>query len=333
MSRARRDPRQAKLRRDRIRRLKAVGREPEPPPPEEFPYPQHPLASERSMREIHALLEGQQFDNIDQVNARLQELTLGGRISDIAGAWKRDDPKWRAQQLAYDALETDSLEEALRLCNEAVRLDPDCIDAQRLMVSVAPMSPEKRLFLMRDVVARAERILGERFFEENAGHFWGIIETRPYMRAKQHLGELLAEAGDIEAAIAVFERMLELNTNDNQGMRYPLLGLYLTVSRLEGVRDVMSRYQEEKVMGSFAWARVLERWLAGELDEAQAALAQARKVNAFVEPYASGARAIPQQTPEFYRPGDDSEAQVCACELAPAWRRHAGFRQWLRAQK
>ena len=285
------------------------------------------------MREIHALLAGQQFDNIDQVNARLQELTRGGRISDMADAWKRDDPKWRAQQLAYDALETDSLEEALRLCREAIQLDPDCIDAQRLMVSVAPMSPEERLSLMREVVARAESVLGERFFAENAGHFWGVIETRPYMRAKQHLGELLAEAGDLDAAIAVFERMLELNTTDNQGMRYPLLGLYLTVSRLEGVRDVMSRYREEKVMGSFAWARVLERWLAGELDEAKAALQRARRVNPFVEPYASGARAIPPVTPEFYRPGDDSEAQVCACEFASAWRRHSGFRQWLRAQK
>jgi tetratricopeptide (TPR) repeat protein len=333
MSRARRDPHKAKLRRDQVKRKTAAGPSEASPPPEAFPYPQHPFASERAMREIHTLLEGQQFDNIDQVNARLEELTRGGRISDIAGAWKRDDPKWRAQQLAYDALETDSLEEALRLCNEALQLDPDCIDAQRLMVSVGPLSPENRLHLIRDVVSRAERLLGEPFFEKNAGHFWGIIETRPYMRAMQQLGELLAEAGDLEAAIAVFERMLELNTTDNQGMRYPLLGLCLTVSRLEGARDVMSRYPEETVLGSFAWARVLERWLAGELDEAQAALARARKVNAFVESYASGARAIPRQTPEFYRPGDDSEAQVCAREFASAWRRHSGFRQWLRAQK
>ena len=32
---------------------------------------------------------------------------------EMANAWKQEDPKWRAQELAYDALETDDLEEAL----------------------------------------------------------------------------------------------------------------------------------------------------------------------------------------------------------------------------
>jgi hypothetical protein len=30
-------------------------------------------------------------------------------------------------------------------------------------------------------VAAGERSLGPKAFEEDAGHFWGILETRPYM--------------------------------------------------------------------------------------------------------------------------------------------------------
>jgi tetratricopeptide (TPR) repeat protein len=250
----------------------------------------------------------------------------------MAEAWKREDPKWKAQELAYNALETNSIEEALRLVNQALRLDPDCTDAQRLMVSLLPTELDNRIKLMREVVDTAERNLGESYMEENAGHFWGVIETRPFMRAKQHLAELLVEAGLIEEAIPVFERLLELNTNDNQGMRYPLLGLYLATRRTDGANRLFDLFPgEERMLGSFAWGRVLERWLSGSLDEAGAALERARRVNPFAERYVSGARKTPHETPEYFQPGTESEAHVCARELALAVGRHPEFRKWLRA--
>jgi tetratricopeptide (TPR) repeat protein len=333
MSRNRGDSQKAKLRRDHIRREKHAQRA-GPPARDGAPYrgPEHPFAAERALREMQALLEGQHFESIDEANARLAEITSGGRLSQLAGAWKRDDPKWRAQELAYDALETDSLGEALRLVNEALKLDPDCTDAQRLMVSVLPASPENKTSLMREVVEKAERNLGEAFFQEHMGHFWGTMSTRPYMRAKQHLGELLVETGRLTEAAAVFERLLELNPTDNQGMRYSLLTLYLASQQAEKAGHLMSRYPgEEKVLASFAWARVLERWLSGKLDEAAAALARARTVNKFAERYISGMCALPAETPPYFRPGDETEAQVCAREFSLAWERNPAFREWLRA--
>jgi hypothetical protein len=76
------------------------------------------------MLDLQTLLEGQQFNSIDEVNAKLVELTQGNRLGERSAAWNRDNPKRRAQELAYDALE----------------IDPDCIDAQRLLVSLAPTS-------------------------------------------------------------------------------------------------------------------------------------------------------------------------------------------------
>lgn len=333
MSARRRDPHKAKLRRDRIRRAKHAQKAAPSWRDEVPPALAHPFAAERALREVQALIEGQKFESVDEINAQLAALTAGGRLSERATAWKRDDPKWRAQELAYDALETDDLVEALRLIHEALKLDPDCTDAQRLMASVATASLENRLHLMREVVDKAERNLGESFFQENSGHFWGATSTRPYMRAKRHLGELLTETGNLEEAIAVFERMLELNPHDNQGIRYPLLGLYLAMNQPDGARRVMARFpDEEKFMASFAWARVLEQWLSGDMDQADAALARARGVNRLAEPYISGVKAIPLETPEYYRPGEESEAQICAKELSIAWQNHTGFREWLRAR-
>jgi hypothetical protein len=140
MRRTRRNLHNAKLRRDRIRRHKHAERagkstkEAEPP----SPATEHRFAAERTLWQVQALLEDQKSESIDQLNDLLSELTRGGRLPQLAAAWKRDDPKWRAQQLAYDALETDDLEEALRLIHEALELDPDCTDAQRLMFPCFP---------------------------------------------------------------------------------------------------------------------------------------------------------------------------------------------------
>lgn len=285
------------------------------------------------MREVHALMEGHNFESIDEANARLAELTDGGRLSEMANAWKQDDPKWRAQELAYDALETDDLVTALKLIDEALKLDPDCTDAQRLMVSLVPASPQNKLLLMREVVKRAEQTLGETAFQENAGHFWGVISTRPYMRAKQHLAELLVETGQIEEAIAALEHMLELNTKDNQGMRYVLLGLYLAGGKEAQADRLLSLTDEEEAMGRFAWGRVMQRWLSGDVDEAERALAHAREINPFAERYLAGRARLLEEPPDYYQPGAESEAQVCAKDLAPACASHPEFRKWLRSKE
>lgn len=335
MSRKRQNPSVAKARRDRIRNEKHVQRSGSPGKSAlaSGVLRGTSFASERAMREVLALTEGQDFDSFEDLNANIAELTRDGRLAEKARAWKQDDPKWRAQELAYEAMEADDPIEALRLVDEAQKLDPDCTDAQRLMVALLPMELDNRIQLMREVIVKAERNLGETFFEENMGHFWGVLQTRPYMRARQDLAELLTVADRQEEAILAYERMLELNPNDNQGVRYQLLGLYLATRRGQAAGDLISRYPgEEDYTAAFAWGRVLEYWLAGKLADAQSALSRARGVNPFVERYLTGTRRIPERVESVYRPGDDSEAQVAAVELSPACRALPDFTVWLRRQ-
>lgn len=65
------------------------------------------------------------------------------------------------------------------------------------------------------------------------GSFWGILESRPYMRALHGLGLTAWKLDRLEEAETIFKKMLELNPNDNQGVRYLAGPLYHQMGKLE----------------------------------------------------------------------------------------------------
>ena len=75
---------------------------------------------------------------------------------------------------------------------------------------------------------KAEKQLREQgyFRKASIGDFWGLIETRPYMRVCQtYVGTLLMNR-KMRLAAKACESMLRLCKNDNLGIRYTLIHLY-----------------------------------------------------------------------------------------------------------
>ncbi len=68
------------------------------------------------------------------------------------------------------------------LARQALTISPDCADAYLLLAEEAASSLEEARELLERGVAAGERALGPEPFEEDVGYFWGILETRPYMR-------------------------------------------------------------------------------------------------------------------------------------------------------
>ena len=58
-----------------------------------------------------------------------------------------------------------------------------------------------------------------------AGPFWGDVDSRPFMRALHGRGLCLWRLGQVDEARQVFTWMLELNPDDNQGVRFLLRDL------------------------------------------------------------------------------------------------------------
>jgi tetratricopeptide (TPR) repeat protein len=228
-------------------------------------------------------------------------------------------------------MEAETEERARELAQQALAKDPDCVDALLTIANLDARSPKEAIAALEKAVEAGERSLGAQFFAENKGRFWGLIETRPYMRAKAELAALHRSEGHVRKAIGHYEALLELNPNDNQGVRDELLGCYLTCADLDGAHRLLTQYKED-AMATFAWGRVLERYLAGDRTGARRALDKARKANRFVELYLSAAKPLPESTPEMYGMGSEEEAVLCVQNLLATWVKHRDALFWLLEQ-
>ena len=97
--------------------------------------PASPMKPEAVMRQIHRLLEGKKFESAEDANAFLARL-IGDGLQDALSGDAPPDPRWQAQDLAFDAMESESAEKARELAQQALTIDPDCVDALVVMTDL-----------------------------------------------------------------------------------------------------------------------------------------------------------------------------------------------------
>jgi len=285
------------------------------------------LVTEKIMSDVHRVMQVQEFQSIEEANTFLARLA-GPSLKEALKKAPTLSPQQEAQELAYRAMEAPTRTRALPLAQKALAKDPDCVDALVTLAAASARSVEDLIAGLEKAVEAGERSLGAQYFEENKGHFWGMLETRPYMRARQQLADLLLDAGRVCEAIGHFEALLDLNPNDNQGVRDILLGCYLAGDDLDGARRLLRVYDEE-ASAVFAWGRTLERVLSGDFKGAEHALKYARSHNRFVELYLTGKKKLPRAMPDSYSFGSEEEALICMETMGDAWAAHPEALIWL----
>ena len=238
-------------------------------------------------------------------------------------------PSFEADDLFYQSMEAETLEKKFSLLGQALKIDPAHVDILLGVLDYLQPSLADDIELLKKIVELAKRNLGEKLFNQAKGHFWGVLETRPYMRSRQQLAEALCDGARYEEAIYELEGMLELNPNDNQGVRYLLLSLNLALGRLEPARKLLKQYDESTFSTVFAWGSLLELVLSNKYQEAEKMLPEVRKVNPYTEEYVSGKKAIPEELPGSYSAGSREEAIIFAADIFRAWRSHVQAVGWL----
>jgi tetratricopeptide (TPR) repeat protein len=231
----------------------------------------------------------------------------------------------RAADLVERAAGCEKSAEARKLAREALKLDPDCIDAMVVLAQVTRLTHEGYIQKIREAVQAGESAMGREYMEKNRGRFWLLTETRPYMRALLELATAQAANGDVLEAIQVLEKILSLNPNDNQGARDHLLALYLAIENLHGAAHLMNTYGNDPG-AVFAWGAVFFHMLNGDRARATKALIKALERNPWAVMYFGGRKA---ELREMYTIGTEEEGEQAGIVLAPAWIAHPDIVVWM----
>jgi len=252
---------------------------------------------------------------------------MWGLLNNLRGS-PDESPLGQAQQLMYKAFDATGRAERVRIARQALDISPDCADAYVLLAEETDNRKEA-LELFEKGVAAGERVLGPQVFQEEAGHFWGLFETRPYMRARKGLACALWTIGRRDEAIRHLQEMLRLNPGDNQGVRYTLAGWLLTEKKDGALAQLLHMFDEASA--DWVYNRVLLAFRrTGDTSETRRRLEAAKTANPYVMDYLLGQERLPPEPPGHYSPGDQSEAILYACRALRAWRETPGAVTWLR---
>lgn len=179
-------------------------------------------ASERFFKELSKATEGKNFESEEE----FQEFT-----DKFMQEYNANINKERAYD-AFDYLEmaenASSSSAAIRYAQKALELDPNCLEADLIIAEAKSRSFKEFQKKLEKLIEKGEKQLSEQGIskEKDAGIFYGMHKTRPYMRVRREYFSVLREQGKISLAISEAEELIRLNTNDNMGIRYTLMALY-----------------------------------------------------------------------------------------------------------
>jgi len=279
---------------------------------------------ERLTFDMHRALEQHDFKDIEEAKKFLNENFVGANPPSAPTR----TPMEKAQELAYQAFEARGRMQK-QLAKKALAVWPDCADAYVVMAERCS-DTDKAVELYRRGVEAGRRALGEQMFKEKAGNFWGILKTRPYMRAGFGLAQCLEIMGQTDEAIEHYRELLRLNPNDNQGVRDSLLNCLLEKNRNEEASNLLKRYKDDKYRAQWCYARALVTFRQkGDTTTARRHLREAIDVNDQVLEYLLGDAELPPVCPSSYAIGSDDEAVICAGEMINAWTETPGAIEWL----
>ncbi|WP_336765251.1 SEC-C metal-binding domain-containing protein [Paenibacillus sp. USHLN196] len=240
--------------------------------------------------------------------------------------------KDKAQALLDKAREASSSKRRVQLAETALEMYPDSSDAYLILAEESDNENDARSYL-KEGIAAGKRELGELFFEENKGDFWGLHETRPYIRICKSYADSCWFGGDAKEAAQTLEHILELNKEDNTGARYLLGAVYLYSNQLDQAEQLLEEYGRGDAATAFAYDKIiLEYKKNGITSQLNMLYRAARDVNKHVPDYLLGLKRLPHNLPDFVGMGDSNEAIEYVIMHSRLWASAPDLLKWMLKQ-
>ncbi|VBB45821.1 hypothetical protein TRIP_D310216 [uncultured Paludibacter sp.] len=276
------------------------------------------------MTDLNRLLESQDFQSEEELKAFMNNL-MGQKIPTFSnnGLNKR----LNAQDLVYEAYDL-SPAKAKKKIEQALELDPECIGAYEYLGSSENSIELASIFFEKGISIGRELFLGKNY-KNYKGHFWGILETRPFMRCLHSYSEILYLKNKKNESIKILEEMISLNPNDNQGVRDFLLLYLVELNENEKFEKYYKMYEEDDIAFSLFNFALYTFKNEGNTTNSKNQLQNAIQKNKFIISKLIAGKTISKQQ-EYYSLGDESEADYYVNYALQVWQQTKGAISWLK---
>ena len=275
-------------------------------------------------QDLHRILESQEFKSEDDVRKFMDGL-MGKPIPSFPK--ESLTIKEQAQDLIFEANELPD-EKGYPLALKALHMDPDCIAAYDYLGTLEAI-PETAILYYKHGIEIGKRIFAKTHFKEGIGNFWMINETRPFMSCMQAYADCLKNMGRFHDAVSVYEEMIRLNPNDNQGIRDQLLLYLIRINEFNKFRKYDKLYKDD--LGAFSsFNRALFAFKTlGSSANSNELLQKAIESNKYVIPRLL-TKKISDEFPEVYGIGDENEAIYYCFFAHQIWHETFGAIDWIK---
>ncbi len=282
---------------------------------------------DKVFQDLQRLLESQDFKSKEEL-----EKFMGGLMGKPVPSFPKESLtiKEQAQNLIFEAVELPE-EKGYGLALKALQMDSECIEAYEYLGALEPI-PETAILYYKNGIDIGKRVFAKTYLKDSIGNFWIIHETRSFMRCMQAYADCLKDMGRYHDSVSVYEEMIRLNPNDNQGVRDQLLLYLIKINESNKFRKYDKMYKED--LGAFmSFNRALFAFKTeGLTSNSNGLLQKAIKSNKYVIPKLIS-KTSNADFPEVYGIGDENEALFYCYFSHKIWHETAGAIDWIKSKK
>mgnify|MGYP003272746640 CR=1 FL=1 len=202
--------------------------------------------TEKIFKELHAFLEERGLMDMSKEEAQqaidefMQMHNITPRVPLTEETAKTADDYFEL------ASESRSKPKILKYLKEAIKLDPDHIDALSSIAILTCKNHWELLNKLQEVVEHGKKVMQQKGWDDQKyiGDYWFITEARPYVRARADYMNVLLGSGMLRKAAAECEELLRLCEGDNLGVRHKLMHIFAILEEKDKALALYKKFGE-----------------------------------------------------------------------------------------
>ncbi|BEE17834.1 hypothetical protein VAWG006_20870 [Aeromonas enteropelogenes] len=210
-----------------------------------------------------------------------------------------------------------------------VALDSEQAEQWQKWFALADASRDHKVRLgwFDKIIADANPLFDDTFWQQTAGHGWSSHEARPLLAARAGRADCLLQLGQLAEARAEYLDLLTLCQADEPGCRYHLSTLYARQGDWQALAGLLVRFDEASSW--LLYNKALMVFATKGAEAAREHLLAAINANPHIPACLLGQRKLPKQEPGSWQAGSRDEAALYALYTRDAWLKHQAL-LWLR---